>query len=340
MEDDRQWDVDWEDLDVKVQKCWTLRRSLISRKHSNDPGGVHLPLDTWKQLKSLHPDVIVAEELGFRSLMCVARRLAQKAAPLVLVCNVSEHTERNRGTLRRILRRFLLRNCSTVTVGGSSGERYIKSLGVSSEKLFRFPYAAVSKPFLELDLERDVPQAHRFVYCGAINERKGTLPLVRAIAHCAEANAARKIELTIIGDGPLRPEIEAFIRPANLQIHLLGHLQYNEMAAVYQTQSAMVLPTMSDEWGLVVNEALAAGLPVCGSVYSQAVMELVNSSNGWQFRPDDPRDFANALTECLETSPERVRQMRHNARQAVLERTPQWAANQLLEAIDRAMAQK
>ena len=49
----------------------------------------------------------------------------------------------------------------------------------------------------------------------------------------------------------------------------------------------LVFPTLADEWGLVVNEALAAGVPVLGSLYSQAVEELVrDGENGWTFRPD------------------------------------------------------
>ena len=57
------------------------------------------------------------------------------------------------------------------------------------------------------------------------------------------------------------------------------------MAEVYAKASLFAFPTLADEWGVVVNEAMAAGLPVLGSIYSQAVEELVEDGvSGWVFR--------------------------------------------------------
>jgi glycosyltransferase involved in cell wall biosynthesis len=70
----------------------------------------------------------------------------------------------------------------------------------------------------------------------------------------------------------------------------------------YQENDVLVFPTLSDEWGLVVNEALACGVPVLGSTYSQAVMELVHDGiNGWVFEPDSDNSTTAALDRMMDT---------------------------------------
>jgi glycosyltransferase involved in cell wall biosynthesis len=109
---------------------------------------------------------------------------------------------------------------------------------------------------------------------------------------------------------------------------------YLELAPYFINSGIFVLPTRSDTWGLVVNEALAAGLPVLGSLYSQAVEELVKPGvNGWTFYADQPKEFQNALTQALSTPVQTLNQMREHARASVQHLTTEFAADQLTRAI-------
>ncbi len=89
---------------------------------------------------------------------------------------------------------------------------------------------------------------------------------------------------------------------------------------------------------MVVNEALASGLPVLGSVYSQAVEELcVEGETGWQFRPDARGEMEQALQRALETPVERLNEMRFAARARAAEITPQNSAERMVEAMKAAL---
>jgi hypothetical protein len=101
----------------------------------------------------------------------------------------------------------------------------------------------------------------------------------------------------------------------------------------------LVLPTLADEWGLVVVEAMAAGLPVLGSLYSQAVEELVvDGRNGWTFLPDDPCGMQSAIHRALGASVGELNQMAENARQDISGLTPSAMAEKMAAAINYAFA--
>jgi len=98
------------------------------------------------------------------------------------------------------------------------------------------------------------------------------------------------------------------------------------------------LPTLEDEWGVVVNEAMAAGLPILGSVYSQAVEELViDGKTGWTFVPDDQGSAHAALDAALNTSGCDRACMARAARAHASALTPARIAREIAAAIDRVI---
>src|SRR5206468_11003060 len=119
----------------------------------------------------------------------------------------------------------------------------------------------------------------------------------------AQQHSDRRVELWFIGDGPLRSDLERLAKPLNLELRFVGNVPYGDLAIWYEQAGILVFPTLADEWGLVVNEALAAGVPVLGSLYSQAVEELVREGeNGWTFRPDRAEEMSTALERALSLS--------------------------------------
>jgi glycosyltransferase involved in cell wall biosynthesis len=91
---------------------------------------------------------------------------------------------------------------------------------------------------------------------------------------------------------------------------------------------------MADEWGLVVNEALAAGVPVLGSAYAQAVEELVEEGRtGWIFRPDHEDELYAALERFFAATESELNEMRVLARAKVIDLTPDAVVGPLVDAI-------
>ena len=133
---------------------------------------------------------------------------------------------------------------------------------------------------------------------------KKNLPtLLRAYARYREAvlsscGPAVPWSLTILGDGPLRESLHQQLSTCNLQpfVHLPGFIQYEELPAWYARAGAFVHASSTEQWGLVVNEAVAAGLPVIVSNRCGCVPELVRAGvNGFTFDPTNQ----DALAACL-----------------------------------------
>lgn len=123
--------------------------------------------------------------------------------------------------------------------------------------------------------------------------------------------------LVIAGDGPLYASIARRISEQSLTeyIHLIGHQSYNELPTLYASAGALVFPSLSETWGLVVNEAMAAGLPVLVSENVGCHPDLIREGiNGWTFNPTDVVQLAGlfnatANAECRHTMGEASREI-------------------------------
>ena len=94
--------------------------------------------------------------------------------------------------------------------------------------------------------------------------------------------------LVIVGDGPSRPELESFARDLGLgnRVVFRGFAGYQGLPGIYGLAKAFIHASTKDTWGLVVNEAMAAGLPVLVSEKCGCVSELVKDGvNGFTFDP-------------------------------------------------------
>ncbi|HVX16186.1 MAG TPA: glycosyltransferase family 4 protein [Pirellulales bacterium] len=338
MEPNRCWRAEWGELDVRLQRTFTLKRRWRHTTGFSDTLHVHVPVDTLSQLRALRPDVVLSAELGFRSLFGGIYSRYLRHTPLVLWLTLSDHTEQNRGRLRQALRHWLLRRVDSVVVNGASGSRYVERFGLDRERIFRVPYTALPGLFDQLPSTRPASSAHRLLYVGQLIERKGLAPFIEALAAWAAAHRDRTVDFDIVGSGPLRDSLQAIAVPANLSLNFLGERDYSVLAETYASSGIFAFPTLADEWGLVVNEALSAGLPVLGSVYSQAVEELLrDDENGWTYRPDSQSETIDAIDRAFSVPAERLDAMRAAARASVEQLTPEYAIQRLIPAVASAL---
>jgi glycosyltransferase involved in cell wall biosynthesis len=177
------------------------------------------------------------------------------------------------------------------------------------------------------------------LYVGQLIERKGLGQFLEVLTKWAAANPDRRVDFVLAGDGPLRSQLEALPKPPNMEISFVGTTQYEDLPRVYENAGIFVLPSLADTWGVVVNEAMAAGLPVLGSVYAQAVSELVkDGENGWVFCADNPSEMYSAIDKALCTPVEQLQRMRLSARSSALKLTPDHLASTVEDAVNACMA--
>jgi glycosyltransferase involved in cell wall biosynthesis len=339
MENDRPWASAWDGVDVVVQRSIATRHKRSFQVGFSETIVRHFPYDTLPQLHRYRPDVIVSAQLGFRTVQAAVYRQLHPSCRLVIWADLSQHTEREVGAVQRQVRRSLLARADAVVVSGRSGLEYIQGLGVPADRIVIAPYVTDSSSLPRPPFPRDTRVARRFLFVGQLIERKGLEPFLRALAQWASEHTEEKCEMWLVGDGPLRNSLERVPVPPNLALNFFGNVPYNETRDFYLRAGIFVLPTLSDTWGLVINEALAAGLPILGSRYSQAVQELVTDGvNGWTFHADRPGEVMDALKRALSCSLPQLAEMSKNSKRISGNLTPAYSASCFARAIKIASA--
>ncbi len=330
MEANRHWQVDHSGLEVAVQKTWSFKQKWKPKNGFQEESFLHIPYDTLAQLRRFNPDVVISAELGMRSLLAALYcRMAGK--PLVLWLTLSERTESNKGGIRLRLRKFLLASAHTLLCNGKSAERYVRQLGYDKESFF-VPYTS------DYPLNSEPPKAigtvRQVLFTGMLIDRKGVKEMVDALEAWAQQDSAVPMHLKVAGDGPEKVHFKRLDGLKILTYECLGSVPYAEVGKLYRESDLYLFPTLADEWGVVVNEALASGLPVLGSRYSQAVEELIRDGyNGWLFKPDNTDDFIRALNQSLATAPDQREQLYENCQKSIQDITPEKVALQIEEAL-------
>ena len=345
IEPNRDFQPDWSGLNVTVQNSWTFRRRWRHRAGGfDDQLYVHFPYDTMTRLRELKPDVVMSLELGARSAGAAMYTSRHPETKLVLCTYMSQRTEQGRGFWRRKLRKRLLKSADAITYNGPSCREYLNSFGVSDDALFHLPYAADDRTIYSGPVEREETDCRqRLLVVGQLNERKGVCRLLDQLADFCRRRPDRRMEVVFAGDGPLRSHLETYadndgMDAPNLSVRVLGNVPADELAAWMLRCGAMIAPTLADEWMLVVNEALHAGVPVIGSIHAQAVTTLIKPGhNGWTYDPLQEGSLALSLDRYYSESDNSIARMREACRASVDERTPDWAASGALDAIRSAL---
>jgi glycosyltransferase involved in cell wall biosynthesis len=237
-----------------------------------------------------------------------------------------------------LLRKWLIGRTTTIAVNGQSGARYLKKMGADPGSVFSVPYTHVPNYFENIPTERSPEVARRLLYSGRLVELKGLQPFFRALGEWATRHPDRTVEFDLAGSGPLDAELRAIPLPPNVKTRFLGERTISELVECYAGAGILVFPTLSDEWGLVTNEALAAGLPVLGSTYAQSVQELcIEGKTGWRFRTNVPEELAGAIDRAINTPLEELQEMRWTGRRLVSKLTPAYGADRLVESIKVAL---
>jgi glycosyltransferase involved in cell wall biosynthesis len=185
---------------------------------------------------------------------------------------------RSKGALRvfakRVLYPAVLRRFDAHLYVGQRNREYLEHFGVRSEKLFFSPHcvdnarfaaaAGVARPAAVREAFKAFGDRKVVLFVGKLIPIKRPEDLVQA-AHLLKQRG-REVALAFAGDGPLRPGLEALCARLAVPATFLGFRNQSELPGIYASADLLALPSRSESWGLVVNEALAAGTRVVASV--------------------------------------------------------------------------
>jgi glycosyltransferase involved in cell wall biosynthesis len=188
------------------------------------------------------------------------------------------------GRLERAKRR-LLSIPRGLIVPGSASREYLRRLGVAESRITVAPNAVDSAIFASAERTRAEGPC-RLLTVGRLAHEKGVDTLLRA----AEG---LPVEVLVAGTGPEEPRLRAM---AGGQVRFLGEVERDALPALYADADVLVMPSRSDPWGMVLNEAALAGLPLVSTDAAGAAHDLIEHGvNGFRVPPDDVPALREAL---------------------------------------------
>lgn len=300
-EPNRSWVVD-APPDLKTRRVFTIQ-TAVPRK-SGVPGVpdvtyLHLNLGIISSLVRFRPDIIVTNEFGLRTLIAIAYgKLAR--APVWVWWGGTLHTERFTSRLKKFVRGVIVRSSKHWISYGVTSTEYLESIGVPRSQILQIQNCVPQDAFL-VEPPQPLPWLQDskrpvILSVGQLIQRKGLDKLIEACGRLKKRGYS--FSLVIVGGGPERDRLLELAKANELDdFQILPDKSQSVLNEIYRSANVFVFPTLEDVWGLVVNEALWAGLPVLCSKYAGCAPELVEQEN--IFDPLSPDDFDAALTKIF-----------------------------------------
>jgi len=322
----RQWQVYKKEIQFSYQVLPSWRKRI---------GKYNLLLNRGlaRALAASAPDVILCGGYNYVASWQSLGWARRRKVPFFLWSESNAQDLRRGHAVVEFLKSEFLRRCSGFVVPGRAAREYLVDNKVKEAVIFTAPNAVDNDLFASLAAAaRKNAATHRqelvlperyFLFAGRLVREKGVFELLSAYAKLDES-LRRQIGLVFVGDGTSRQQLEA--QAASISpgvIRFAGFAQREQLAIYYALAEILVLPTYADTWGLVVNEAMACGLPVILSRAAGCASELIRENwNGLLVTPRDVSSLTLAMRSVAD-QPDLCAAMGANSAQHILRYSPE-----------------
>jgi 1,2-diacylglycerol 3-alpha-glucosyltransferase len=297
--------------------------SLFAEATEQNPGKTALERAFREALDQAKPDVVAVNGWNNFGSLITARCCVRRGVPM-LVMSESARQDEVRTEWKEMIKRRIVNLYSAALVGGQQHLEYLVELGMPAERIFtgydvvdndHFAKHAAEIRNAECEIRKKYRLPENYFLASARFIEKKNLPrLIRAYAEYRRVSEVRTQnsefsdtktpwDLVLLGDGPLRGTLNSQLSTLGLDhcVHLPGFRPYDELPVYYALAKAFVHASTTEQWGLVVNEAIASGLPVIVSDRCGCAPELVQG-NGFTFDPFDEKKLGERLLEMASLS--------------------------------------
>lgn len=320
-----------------------IRLSGVARDNASMANnGYRIPLQKGliRTIRNSNPQILISDGFFQWTYAPLFVRLFNRQKIRHIMCyERTPHTERNAGTLRTLYRKFVSHWIDAIDCNGSLTAKYLTET-IHYDKPLAFGHMTAeiagvagrvnNVTSLMVDKIRDKFSlaSLTFLYLGQLIPRKGIMELLKAW----QAANLQDATLMLVGKGEQQNEIQAYLEDNHIEnVKLAGAVNYDELGPYYKVADCFIIPTLEDNWSLVVPEAMAAGLPVACSIYNGCYPELVQESNGWTFDPLNLQNTVETLKK-ISASRDKLKIMGEESRKIVANHTPQHAAHGIYDA--------
>lgn len=292
-----------------------------------------------KTIKNTSPEVVLSDGFFQWTYAALWLRMFYKT-PHIMCYEGTVHTERNAGRLRLTYRKLVSKFIDVTHCNGSLSHTFLnKILKIKKSKLAfgnmtsdmdvlkfncdNYSHQQRLKFKQDLNLQENV-----FLFVGRLVPLKGIIHLIKSWGYLDLVDSC----LLIVGDGSERDNLQSYITSENIKnIHFQGSIDYDDIYKYFNAADIFVIPTLQDNWSLVVPEAMSCGLPILSSKYNGCWPELVQPENGWVFDPLDKNNF-NETLELAFKNKKKWQNMGEASRKIVEDFSPDKIASQIYDS--------
>jgi len=262
-----------------------------------------------RSLAESRPRVVLVPGWGHSYALAALNWSMRNKVPCIAISD-SQERDYPRNPIVESIKAKLIRLFSAGFVAGQSSKAYLTKLGLPAERITIGCDVVDNDHFIRgSEQARQDNEAIRMAlglpnrYFLAVNRlipEKNVTSIIEAYAKYCDEGAPGGFGLVIVGDGPLQNELKKIVVSLQIENTVIfkGSVSYTDMPVYYSLASAFILASQIDPWGLVVNEAMCAGLPVLVSESCGSSVDLVqHGKNGFCFKPLDVATLAKLMAE-------------------------------------------
>lgn len=332
----------WKDINLKVFYCdnsYLKDESTVSNMNNIISGiQIKFPLieeKNWfnpyvfKILSDNKPDVVIVG--GYYHLTMLFAIFWALIHNVPYIINTESHflTKRNIFKLftKKLLLSLIIKRASAYLPTGKYAGKYLIYYGADREKIFYFPNTPDVEYFIkesdeyrkkkkEIKRELGIENGFILLYIGRLVKEKGLFTLLKAFKEIKKNY--KDLALLLVGDGILKDSLKRYLKNNKIEdVYFTGSVPNKEIPRYYAISDIFVLPSFYEPWGVVVNEAMASGLPIILSDKVGSGGDLLKEGeNGFSYKSDDSKE----LTSCIEKfikNPKMILEMGNQSRKII-----------------------
>lgn len=302
-----------------------------------------LALLLWRALSKAQPELVMVP--GYYTVPAIAAALwARLHGRISMLMTESASYDHVRNGRRELVKRIALRVLfNRAIAGGKDHREYLRQLGFPEDRVSRY-YDVVDNGFFAEGVAAERARSPQpgnpcFLYVGRLAPEKNVHGLLAAwLEYRAQGGTWG---LTLAGDGPERASLESTLTdsPWRAAVTITGLRSATQLLPLYASASAFVIASTREPWGLVVNEAMASGLPVIVTDRCGCANDLVHGVGSGEIVPaGDEGALTQALHRMAQLSPEQRSAMGQRAQERIRIFSPRRFGLEVAMVVDRASA--
>lgn len=291
-EDNREWSIN----DKKMINSIVLKSKIFKIHGKLDNRYIHIPGNIAPVLNGINPDAVIAWEYNLAAIQSLIW-CKKHDKRYISLTEGTINSEKNLWLIQKISRKVIAKHSDAFLVSGIKAREKLISWKVPEEKIFT-ELLTVDTSVFKSDVYSSQSNKNIILYVGSMVKRKGVDLLISALPYIKQ-----DYQLRIVGNGS-EDEIRILKKLAQElkiadKIEWCGFKTGRELVSEYENATVFVLPTREDCFGLVLLEALSAGIPIVASKYADGAYDIINDINGCLVNPYNSVEIAESIEKVL-----------------------------------------